>query len=77
MKIVFGKVLSASIILNCVYSRNIVKFVILVTRYNSECGLQVFEIHICFYLLVVITFGFRFSWKRQIKQILVEILGSS
>lgn len=58
MKYVFGKVLSANIILNCVYSRNSVTFVILVTRHNSECGLQVFEIHrpTRFCLLVVITF---------------------
>lgn len=58
MKIVFGIVVSANIILYRVYSRNSVTFVILVTRFNSECGLQVFEVHTSFYLLVVITFLF-------------------
>lgn len=58
MKIVFGIVVSANIILNRVYSRDCVTFVILVTRYNSEFGVQVFEVHTSFYLLVVITFLF-------------------
>lgn len=78
MNIALDKVVSANIILNCVYSRKVLRLLFyIVIRYNSQCGLQVLRIDTRFYLLVFITFSFRFYRKRQIKQILVEILGSS